>query len=68
MGEKTNCRNCKTVISYRSKVCEACGCEKPLSKADQIKDGIILTAAGMVAILTIVLFFGTAFSYFHIFQ
>jgi len=51
---------------YDSKVCEACGCEKPLPKAQKITDRIVLTAAGVVGILTIVLILGTIFSYLNI--
>ncbi|KAA6450502.1 hypothetical protein VSK91_06980 [Bacillus swezeyi] len=66
MEENINCRNCNELIPYRSRVCEACGCEKPLPKAQKIKDRIVLTAAGMVAVLTIVLILGTIFSYMNI--
>ncbi|XSC71105.1 hypothetical protein P5609_018550 [Bacillus licheniformis] len=51
---------------YDSKVCEACGCEKPLPKSQKITDRIVLTAAGVVGILTIVLILGTIFSYLNI--
>ncbi|MBG9914030.1 hypothetical protein CHH92_19875 [Bacillus sonorensis] len=63
LEEKINCRHCGQLIPYRSTVCEACGCKEPLPKADKIKDRIILTTAGIVGVLTIVLILGTIFSY-----
>ncbi|WP_017474845.1 hypothetical protein [Bacillus licheniformis] len=64
--EKINCRSCGGLTPYDSKVCEVCGCEKPLPKSQKITDRIVLTAAGVVGILTIVLILGTVFSYLNI--
>ncbi|MFN2744113.1 MULTISPECIES: DUF2116 family Zn-ribbon domain-containing protein [Bacillus] len=67
MEERINCKACGQLIPYSSKVCEACGCESPLPQSQKIKDRMILTVAGMVAILTIVLILGTLFSYMNVF-